>query len=429
MTDAPKKTLSFARENSAYNKAWFEELRARVEAGEPFAFVNADVPTEIFKAMDIPVVVNQWWSSVIAAKQKGGEYLGQLNAEGYRRNLCKYCSLPLAATNETNPDAAPWGGLPTPTLLVSGNDCNSLSKIFDLWAQKSGAPFFRIERTASASPNLDNWLQRARTDYEDIFGAEVISALAAQYSELIAWLEDQTGRVMDWEKLDEILRLTNEQEEYYFRTRELIAKSVPAPANIADQMPATMIPQWHRGGEWARDRAKLFYEEIEAKAAAGEGVVQDEKLRLMWLGTGLWHNLGFYRYFEETFGAVFVWSIYLSIAADAYPTYGDDPLKALAGRMTKIHNILSVPPFNIDWYVAEAKKAGIDGVVSLTGGTEDDCREAFGYHFLIRQALEKAGIPILRLGVDNTDARAWDDEAIRERVGRFLEEEVLARKL
>ena len=61
------KNLSFAKENSEFNREWFMDLRRRVEAGEPFAFVNADVPTEIFKAMDIPVVVNQWWASVVAA--------------------------------------------------------------------------------------------------------------------------------------------------------------------------------------------------------------------------------------------------------------------------------------------------------------------------------------------------------------------------
>jgi hypothetical protein len=144
----------------------------------------------------------------------------------------------------------------------------------------------------------------------------------------------------------------------------------------------------------------------------------------MWLGTGLWHNLSFYEYFQREHGAVFIWSIYLAIAADAYPTYGPDPLRALAGRMTKIFNVLGVPPYNTDWFATEAKKAGIDGVVSLTGGTEDDCREAFGYHYLVRKALEREGIPLLRLGIDNVDSRGWDDVAIRARVERFLAEEV-----
>jgi benzoyl-CoA reductase/2-hydroxyglutaryl-CoA dehydratase subunit BcrC/BadD/HgdB len=418
------RNLSFAKANSDFNRAWFAELRERAAAGEPVAYVNADVPTEIFKAMDVPVVVNQWWSSVIAAKQKSADYLGRLNADGYGRNLCKYCSMGLAATYEDDLSAAPWGGLPKPSMLLTGNDCNGSAKIFELMAAKYEAPLFVMERMAASRPDAPDWLSRARTDWEAIFGTPAIDALVAQYKDLIAFVEQHTGKRFDIDRLAEVIDLSNQQEEYYFKTRELIAKTRPAPVNIADQMPATMIPQWHRGTVWARDRAKLFYEETLRRVNAGEAAAANERTRLMWLGTGLWYNLDFYEYFQKEFGAVFVWSIYLSIAADAYPTYGDDPLRTLAGRMTKIYNILGVPPFNTDWFAAEARKAGIDGVVSLTGGTEDDCREAFGYHFLVRKALERAGVPVLRLGVDNADARSWDDAAIRARVERFLADEV-----
>lgn len=309
-------------------------------------------------------------------------------------------------------------------MLVTGNDCNSLRKVFELMSERYDAPLFVMERTAAAAPDVQDWIARSRTDWETIFGSPAIDALVEQYKDLIAFIEQRTGKRFDIERLREVMDLSNEQEEYYFRTRELISRTHPAPVNIADQMPATMIPQWHRGTEWGRDRARLFYEETLRKVQAGEAAAPNEKTRLMWLGTGLWYNLGFYEYFQKEHGAVFVWSIYLSIAADAYPTYGDDPLRTLAGRMTKIYNILGVPPFSTEWFAAEARKAGIDGVVSLTGGTEDDCREAFGYHYLVRKALEKEGVPVLRLGVDNADARSWNDEAVRARVARFLAEEV-----
>ncbi|MFC3068901.1 2-hydroxyacyl-CoA dehydratase subunit D [Phenylobacterium soli] len=428
-TSTREKNLSFARENSAYNKAWFEDLQRRAAAGEPIAFVNADVPTEIFKAMDIPVVVNQWWSSVIAAKQKSAQYLGALNALGYRQNLCKYCALGFAATLEPNPEEAPWGGLPTPSIVVSGNECNALQKIFELWARKFDIPFVLLETATIEAPDSADWTSRARRDWESVFGARAIDLLTDQYRELIATLEKLTGRTFDAERLRRINDLVNEQEEYYFKARELISATRPAPVNIADQMPATMIPQWHRGTEWARDRARLFYEELERKAAAGEAAAPNEQVRLMWIGTGLWYNLDFYAHFQERYGAVFVWSIYLSIAADAYATYGDDPLRALAGRMTKIARIMHTPPFNVAWYVAEAKKAGVDAIVSLGEGEGGEgCREVFGYTHLLRKGFEDAGIPYLSLGVDNVDARSWDEDAIRARVGDFIEAEVLAKR-
>ena len=424
--------LSFAKENSAYNRAWFEEVRARGAAGEPIAFINADVPTEIFKAMDIPAVVNQWWAAVVSAKQKSAKYLGALNALGYRENLCKYCSLSFASTLETDPGEAPWGGLPAPSLVVSANDCNSQSKIFELWAEKYGVPYFALDRATPSPPNLDDWIAKLPDRWDQVFGAEAIDFLWEQYGELVRFLEQHTGRKLDRERLREVIALSNEQEGYYLKTRDLIAAARPSPLNVADQMPATMIPQWHRGTEWGRDRARLFYEETSALAAEGRGVVQDEQVRLMWLGTGLWYNLGFYEHFERTYGAVFVWSMYLAIAADAYTTLpttpGEDPLRTLAGRMTKIYSILNTAPFNVEWFKAEARRSGIDGVVSLSGGTEDDCRETFGQHYLVRRALEEMGIPVLRLGVDNADARTWDNDAVVARVGEFIETQILARR-
>ena len=422
------RNLSFAKENSSFNREWFIDLRRRVEEGAPLAFVNADVPTEIFKAMDVPVVVNQWWASVVSAKQKSGQYLAALNAQGYRKTLCKYCSLAYASTLETDPQEAPWGGLPTPTVVVSSNDCGSLHKIFELWSTRFDIPLFKLERAANAAERPADWMDHLRDGWEDIFGAPAIDYLTDQYRELIAFLEDHTGRRLDLDRLAQVMALVNEQEEYYFKTRELISATRPAPLNVADQMPATMIPQWHRGTDWGRDRARLFYEETRRKVAAGEAAAPHERVRLMWLGTGLWYNLGFYEDFQTRYGAVFVWSIYTAIAADAYPTYGPDPLRALAGRMTKIQALLNTTPFNVEWFRREAEKAGIDGVVSLTGGTDDDCRETFGQHYLLRTAFEQAGIPVLRLGVDNADARSWDDEAIRARVGGFIEDEILARR-
>lgn len=424
--------LSFAKENSAYNREWFLEVKRCAEAGEPLALVSADVPTEIFKSMGIPVVVNQWWAAVVAAKQKSADYLGRLNAQGYRENLCKYCSLAYCSTLEEDPARAVWGGMPGPKVVVSSNDCNSQGKIFELWARRFDIPFFILDRAAPQAPDLSDWLNRLRSGWDRVFGLEVIDFLADQYRELIAFLEHHTGHRFDPERLREIMILVNEQEDYYRRTRDLISATRPAPLNVADQMPATMIPQWHRGTPWGRDRARLFFEETEARVKAGEASSQRERVRLMWLGTGLWYNLDFYEYFEKRYGAVFVWSIYLAIAADAYATDpshpGEDPLRTLAGRMTKIYSMLNTAPFNVEWFIAEARRAGIDGVVSLSGGTEDDCRETFGQHYLVRKAFEDAGIPILRLGVDNADARSWNDEAIRARVGAFIEQMILARK-
>src|SRR6201994_1426763 len=99
-----------------YQREWFAGVRARAAAGEPVALVSADAPHEIYRAMDIPYVVVQWWSSVIAAKQKAPGYLRALAAAGYPDDSEQYTSLPLGGLLAADDDP-PWGGLPRPAII------------------------------------------------------------------------------------------------------------------------------------------------------------------------------------------------------------------------------------------------------------------------------------------------------------------------
>jgi benzoyl-CoA reductase subunit B len=58
-------------------------------------------------------------------------------------------------------------------------------------------------------------------------------------------------------------------------------------------MPNTMIPQWHRGSDWAVAHAKSFRDEVLERIDQGLGAADNEKIRLMWIGAGVWHDPGF----------------------------------------------------------------------------------------------------------------------------------------
>jgi benzoyl-CoA reductase/2-hydroxyglutaryl-CoA dehydratase subunit BcrC/BadD/HgdB len=178
-----------------------------------------------------------------------------------------------------------------------------------------------------------------------------------------------------------------------------------------------MLPQWHRGTEWARDAARAFHEEVEGRVAAGEAACEDERLRLMWIGRGLWFNLGFYQHFQREYGAVFVWSMYLAIAADGYPRYGGPALRALAARFAAFTDLLGMPGWAEPWYLKEAQSHGVDGVVHLVTS------ESRSSYFVTR-TLEEAGIPVLEIDANNADARDWDEDAFVRELSEFIERRV-----
>ncbi|MDO9534920.1 MAG: 2-hydroxyacyl-CoA dehydratase family protein [Bacillota bacterium] len=414
---ASVKRLRSAVEANAFQREWFMRTSERVRNGEPFAIVNADVPQEIFRAMDLPYVVNQWWAAVCSAKQLSPHYFGLMNERGYRKNLCRYCSLSFASAIDPETEKAPWGGLPKPTLAVTRLTCDAQAKIFELWSREFGIPYYPLENTI---PQFvpERWWEKAPRQWEDLFEPHRLDLMVEELQGLIRFLETTTGSTFSETKFKRVMELVNEQEEYNRLTRDLIAETVPAPVSITDQVPSVMIPQWHRGTEWGVKAARMFYEEVKDLVDRKAAPCQTERVRLMWLGTGLWFNLGFYQHFEQRYGATFVWSIYLGLAADAYARYGGEPLRALASRFVGMEDMLHMPPWNSDWYLKEAKKNGINGMVHLVA---ESCTQAVQGSYFIKKAFEDAGIPVLELRADTVDARVWNDARMTAEIETFLE--------
>ena len=143
----------------------------------------------------------------------------------------------------------------------------------------------------------------------------------------------------------EVMALVNEQQEWNRRTRDLIAAARPCPIAVTDGFPSVMVPQWHRGTEWARDAARAFHDEVRGRVDAGVAVCPDERLRLMWIGRGLWFDLDFYQRFQRSHGAVFVWSMYMPFAGPQYIRELDGrDMHALASRICSTHSATSSTP-------------------------------------------------------------------------------------
>lgn len=401
----------------AFQRAWFAEVRERAADGEPFAVLSADSPHEIYRAMDIPYVVLQWWSSLIAAKQLGPRYLEALTDEGLPSVHEQYNSLPLGELLTNDPDSAPWGGLPTPTILQASLSSDAMRQLFETWAQRSGAAFYPLERSVDARMSVpSDWWEQLPDRWNEFLPGERLELLTDELRGLIRTLEQTTGRRFDETRFAEIMQLANEQAEHNRATREIVARTVPAPVSATETMPAVMIPQWHRGTAWARDAAGTLHAEIRERVEAGIAAHPGERLRLMWLGRGLWSSLGLYQYFQDHHDAVFVWSMYLGLAADGYLRRigpDDDPLRALAARFVPVGEELRMPTWSSAWHVKEARLHGIDGVVSL--GEED--------FFSVRR-LERAGIPVLTVDANNVDRRTWSEQELTQLIGRFIETRV-----
>ena len=412
-----KKRLKVSKLTSAYQKEWFKGLRERVLAGEPLAWGTANTPEEILTAMDIPFVCNQWWTAICSAKQMGPKFYGFLEEAGYGKHLCSYCATALACALDDEPENGPWGGLPTPSMIISFDPCPSATKIDELCAEKWGADIFYMPSTVN--PVLVNDFELNRDHWEEVTTERRLQRCKEDLEELVAFLEEKTGRVLDKEKLNEVMRLSNEQNDWFAKARDLVASTVPAPVSVGETLGAIMQVQWHRGTQWAVDMAKMFYEEVKEMADNGIGAVPNEKIRLMWLGRGLWYNMAFYQHFEEKYGAAFIWSQYLAIAADKYVRYHyeDDPLRALATRFN------AGSGGGAAWQLSECGTHKIDGIVYLV--SNDNCMNNAKATAIMIEELQRSGYPVLVLNADPANAESWSQEKMTEMVEDFLENVVI----
>ena len=413
-----RKDLSCTQDATAYQREFVKTLRERVvERGEPFAIAQADTAHEIFHVMDIPVVSNQWWSSYLAAKQLSKHYFQVLDRHGYPASSCRYCSLGLACTLDADPARAPWGGLPRPTVITARLTCDCIQRVFAKWAQAMGTRFYAFE-----APGFEHkdpaWFEHSRSDWEQVYETKRIDLHVEELKGLIALLEAETGRSFDHEELARLMARINEQEQLLYEAALLIGSARPCPVGIPDQMPNAMIPQWHRGSDWAVAHARRFRDEVKARVAQGIGITAHERVRLMWIGAGLWHDPGFYNALEARHGAVFVWSMYLPFSGPQYirEDHGD-PLRTLASRVCGLNEVLHLPPWMNEWIASEARRAGIDAAVMLVPTSN---RLSVSGTKLTKHTLEAAGIPTLEIAADMVDDAGWDHGQMVDHVSRFL---------
>lgn len=411
--------MSCAKLATEFQRNWLKTLRSQISEGGSYAFVNADTPHELFHFMGVPMVTNQWWSAVLSAKQLAPSYFDRMEDLGFHSHLPRYSSLALIAQIEADFERQPWGGLPPPALLCARASSNEHLRIFQRWSELTGAELHILSAPAVKEPAPD-WWNKVRDDWEDFYGSDRLGLIVSEMQEIISALERLTGTQFDAAEFAQYMDRIDQQERILDEVGQMIASAPKAPMRIAEQMPNVMIPQWHRGSDWALKHVQEFRAEVADKIEAGHCVCENEKTRMMWIGAGLWFDTSFYTAFEESHGAVFTWSMYLPFAADGYiRTDHGDPLRSLAARVSAMNEQLHQPPWVNEWLVEQAKRNRID--VALLLVPEHDRFSGYG-SFFAREALEAAGVKVIEIRSDMVDPRRWDRGAVEAQVTAVLDE-------
>ncbi len=426
----PADRLQSTLRANEHQKEDFIQFRQRVlEKGEPYVISDAVAPAEILHTMDIPVVPVVWYSAIIAAKQLSPHYFSLMDQMGLHERLPRYTSLPLMTTLDKQSDLAPYGGLPKPMLFLNRFRDDYGQRIMEQWSQAyGGVPCFPLESSSSTVLG-ERWWERSLHDWETLYEPHRLDFQVEQLHGLIRTVETLSGRSFDNGEFVRQMHRINEAGEIVAEVRDMIARATPCPVPLTEQLANVMAPTWDRGSAWSVEHLRGYRDEVQARIDAGVGACKNEKLRLLWVGNGLWFNTGFYRAFEEKYGAVFVWSMYSNFLSDGYRRYFSDApgqaMRALASRHVSMNEQLHVPPWMGDWIIEQARAYRADGAVMLV--PQHDRMASYGSR-MTRLALEAAGIPVVELHANMVDARLWDNDAMVSTVETFIEQRLQAQE-
>ena len=275
-----------------------------VEEGKPIAYsFICCCYDEIIRAMEIVPVWTENYAGICGAKRDAQRFLERAESQNFSRSLCTYalCGLGFDQWREElghMPPEPPWGGQARPSVMLSTGQiiCDPRSKWYQALQQyMPDVPIYNV--------GLPFPLYEDDIDHHEVEGFYV-KYIVAELRGLVEFLENQFNKKMDWERLSELIDLSDRTWDMIIDAYEL-RKAVPTPMGTGDAM-NTMVPMvFMIGTQEAYDFYKDLYDELQQKIANKEGVIPDEKYRLIWAG-GLpaWFALTDFNYFNSK-GAVF----------------------------------------------------------------------------------------------------------------------------
>lgn len=278
-------------------------VRAR-EEGKPVAYsFICCCYDEIIRAMDIIPVWTENYAGVCGAKRDAQRFLERAESQNFSRSLCTYalCGLGFDQWREElgeMPPEPPWGGQARPSVMLSSGQiiCDPRNKWYQALQQyMPDVPIYNV--------GLPFPLYEDDIDHHDVEGYYV-KYIVDELQGLVRFLEKHFNRKMDWDRLSEMVELSDRTWDKIIDAYEL-RRAVPTPMGTGDAM-NTMVPMvFMMGTQEAYEFYKDLYDELQRKIANKEGVIPDEKYRLIWAG-GLpsWFALTDFNYFNSK-GAVF----------------------------------------------------------------------------------------------------------------------------
>ncbi|MBU2549111.1 MAG: 2-hydroxyacyl-CoA dehydratase family protein [Proteobacteria bacterium] len=404
-TRKSRKRLRSAQELNRVVAEFYLEGHAAKAEGRPVGWMPPmNGVIEVFYAMDLQPVFPENWSPVCAAFGLAPRHFEVSAGLGYSRDLCGYLRNIFGYIHgPMNEPDMPLGGLPEPDLIISAfGGCIPAMKILHGLERR----FTRAKVFTAELPQVG---------FEDIQDHHIEYAVS-EMQRLIDWLTETTGRKMDYDRLKDVVRLSDRACELWDEIMTY-RRFVPTPISAAE-LGVMFVMVTRQGTQVAVDFLTGLRDEVRQRAEEGIGMIEEEKIRLFWDNIPLWYNMGLFNYFEK-YGGVVVAETYS--AAWSLRLDPDRPLESLARKSLVSYPLVSCTSIRKrkDMVLQACRDYRIDGAllhankscVPITLGQMD-----------IKRALEtELDIPSVVIDADHMDDQNFSSAQFQTRADAFME--------
>jgi benzoyl-CoA reductase/2-hydroxyglutaryl-CoA dehydratase subunit BcrC/BadD/HgdB len=251
--------------------------------------------------------------------------------------------------------------------------------------------------------------------------------MAEELRGLIAFLEEQTGKKMDYDRLMAIVRQV-EETRWWWREAYKLRKAIPCPMSTQDHFVLFVPHHMLLTDPMTLDFYKGLYQELKERVDNKIGVIEDEKYRLLW-GVGLppWHSMYILDYFLD-YGAVFAAeTAYMVPDPFEIPPDITDPVELIALRAFERNTYLQrqgqeaggIPPL-AQAHLERIRDYSIDGVVMHITRS---CRAATMGQTLVRNVIRDRypGLPVMFMESDIIDLQTYSEAETKNLIDTFME--------
>ncbi len=343
-------------------------------------------------------------------------------SRGLSRDLCSYIR---NYWGSMYLDKYLFGGpFPVPDLYLTFHMCDSHAKWYQICSEYTGRPQFAIEWPVSP---YGGWNRQNRIDY-----------VAAQMWDAIEWMEKETGRTFDDEKLVQAIHYDTEGCSALAKAVAL-NEAIPAPMDhkslLTLYVPAVCFKHSHE----ARDFYQLLLGEVQDRVENGIAALAMERYRVWHDNIPPWFFLRFYRILEQ-YGAICPGSLYLMQIIMGFKLNEERrwvPAKTPREMGLELRSREDALKFFAEWiidspgydlfYGAETKTGHILQLMeqfhcqALALHLNRGCEAHACFQFEQRLSALDLGIPVLTYEGNMADKREFDESQVVDRMEAFME--------